>query len=128
MGWCHDCVDISSSLQHKELALAIPTMALFVILLLFCHGKQGKGLGCNTEQNNTAADVSFQVYHKELLLIPAQQMNAIKRKLLNCYLLSWSYRAARLLAELQSKPEEGTWEKFCYIVFPLCCNRINTLA
>lgn len=66
-------------------------------------------LGCNTEQNNTAADVLFQVYHKELLLIPAQQMNAIKRKLLSCYLVFWSYRAARLLAEPQSKPEEGTW-------------------
>lgn len=88
MGWCHDCVGISSSLQHKELALTMATMALFVIQLLVCHGKQGKGLQCNTEQNNTAADVLFQVYHKELLPIPAQQKNAIKRsfKLLFGYL------------------------------------------
>lgn len=41
MGWCHDCVGISSSLQHKELALTMATMVLFVILLLVCHGKQG---------------------------------------------------------------------------------------
>ena len=45
MGWCHDCVGISSSLQHKELELTKATTALFVILLLVCHRKQGKGPG-----------------------------------------------------------------------------------
>jgi len=39
MGWCHDCVGISSTLQHKELELTKAATALFVIPLLLCHRK-----------------------------------------------------------------------------------------
>lgn len=42
MGWCHDCVGISSSLQHKELELTKTTTALFAVLLLICQRKQGE--------------------------------------------------------------------------------------
>lgn len=43
MGWCHDCVGISSSLRHKELELTKTTTALFAVLLLICQRKQGEG-------------------------------------------------------------------------------------
>lgn len=120
MGWCHDCVGISSCLQHKELELTKATTALFVILLLVCHRKQEKGPGpCAATCISRCVILSIS---KGAAPHPSEADGCNKEK--NFWVviqLLEICRAAKLLAEPRSGSEKGIWwsgeedrQEFCY--------------